>query len=74
MSLIPTETPPTTIKPPKDAESIELIEQLRLMQKEAAVPSAQQIDLTQQLETESKKVCEVHQKLPTVPDALEGEG
>ena len=74
MSLIPIETPPKIIEPPKDAESIELIEQLRIRQETTVVLAAQQVDLTHQLEAASKQVCEVHQKLPTVPDALEGEG
>ncbi len=74
MSLIPVQPSLITIEPPKDAESMKLIEQLRLRQETTVVPAAQQVDLTHQLEAASKQVCEVHQKLPTVPNALEGDG
>ena len=40
MSLIPIETPPKIIEPPKDAESIELIEQLRIRQETTVVLAA----------------------------------
>lgn len=47
----------------KDAEIIDLIEKLRLMQEKANVLASQQLEMTQHLEYAFKKARELHEQI-----------
>ncbi|MBI3860419.1 MAG: hypothetical protein HY290_00835 [Planctomycetia bacterium] len=47
----------------KDAEIIDLVERLRIMQEKANALATQQLELTQQLEAAFKKAHDLHEQI-----------
>ncbi len=75
MSIIHTEALGENVEPPmKNAEFMELIEQLRVTQEKASELASHQLDLTKQLEAAFKVARDLHQKNVAGQTEVGGEG